>query len=125
MTGQKPNAAYEKAYAFAVRVVKCCQFLTGEKKEYVLSKQLLRGGTSIGANLAEANGAISEADFSAKVSVSYKECQEAKYWLNLLKDTGYLEESAYASFYADANELGKILFAILRTTRMANAKNDH
>lgn len=88
------------------------------EKEYVLSKQLLRSGTSTGANLAEANGAISKADFSAKVSIAYKECQETKYWLSLLKDTGYLDENAYASIHADADELGKILFAILKTTRI-------
>lgn len=121
----KPNVGYEKAYAFAVRVVKCCQYLAGDKKEYVLSKQLLRSGTSIGANLAEANGAISKADFSAKVSISYKECQETKYWLNLLKDTGYLDEAAFASVHADADELGKILFAILKTTRIQKQNIDH
>lgn len=118
------NVVYEKTYAFAVRVVKCCQYLVNEKKEYVLSKQLLRSGTSIGANLAEANGAISKADFfSAKVSIAYKECQESKYWLSLLKDTGYLEESAFESIYADADELGKILFSILKTTRLNTTKN--
>lgn len=118
--GGKKNVGYEKAYAFAVRVVKCCQYLAGEKREYVLSKQLLRSGTSIGANLAEANGAISIADFSAKVSISYKECQETKYWLNLLRDTGYLDEAAFTSIQADAEELGRILFTILKTTRMNN-----
>ncbi|NLF07400.1 MAG: four helix bundle protein [Pirellulaceae bacterium] len=118
MSNGKKNVGYEKAYAFAVRVVKCCQYLAGEKKEYVLSKQLLRSGTSIGANLAEANGAISKADFSAKMSISYKECQETKYWLCLLKDTGYLAPSAFTSIHADADELGKILFSILKTTRI-------
>ena len=112
------NIGYKKAYAFAIRVVRCCQFLAKEKKEYVLSKQLLRSGTSIGANLAEANGAISKADFSAKVSISYKETQETKYWLNLLKDTGYLDELSFESIHADADELGKILFSILKTTRI-------
>ncbi len=66
----------------------------------MLSKQLLPSGIFIGANLAEANGAISEADFSAKVSISYKECQETKYWLSLLRDTGYLDEAAFASIRA-------------------------
>ncbi len=117
---KKHNVGYEKAYAFAVRIVKCCQYLSKEKKEYVLSKQLLRSGTSIGANLAEANGAISPSDFSAKVSISYKECQETKYWLNLLKDAGFIDESAFQSIFEDADELGKILFSILKTTRMNN-----
>lgn len=122
---EKPNVAYNKAYAFAIRIVKCCQYLVGEKKEYVLSKQLLRCGTSIGANLAEANGAISKADFSAKVSISYKECQECRYWLRLLKDTGYLDESAFLSIHADADELGRILFSILKTTRILKPNIDH
>ena len=121
----KPNVGYEKAYAFAVRVVKCCQYLAGKKKEYVLSKQLLRSGTSIGANLAEANGAISKADFSAKVSIAYKECQETKYWLSLLRDTGSLDDASFTSIHADADELGRILFAILKTTRIQKPTIDH
>jgi four helix bundle protein len=116
--GANENPAYEKAYALAVRVVKCCQYLAAKKREHVLSRQLLRSGTSIGANVAEANGAISEADFSAKMSLAYKECKEAKYWLSLLKDTGYIDEAAFHSMHADADEVGAILFSILRTTRI-------
>ena len=71
MIGGKPNILYEKAYAFGVRVVRAYQFLSKEKREYVLAKQLLRCGTSIGANVAEANGALSDAEFSAKISISY------------------------------------------------------
>ena len=77
----KENVTYKKAYEFAIRIVKAYQYLCEEKKEYVLSKQLLRSGTSIGANIAEANGAISEADLSNKISIAYKECLE--------KNTGY------------------------------------
>ena len=117
MTENK-SIAYKKAYTFAIRIVKCCQWLQSEKKEFVLSKQLLRSGTAIGANLAEANGAISEADFSAKVSISYKECREVKYWLNLLKDTNYITNKNFDSIYTDAEEISKILFAILKTTRL-------
>ncbi len=101
MFGNK-SIAFDKAYAFAIRIVKCCQWVQKEKKEYVLSKQLLRSGTSIGANLAEANGAISDADFSSKISISYKECQETKYWLNLLKDTNYIEQSDFDNIIIDA-----------------------
>ncbi len=119
MFGNK-SIAFDKAYSFAIRIVKCCQWLQGEKKEYVLSKQLLRCGTSIAANLAEANGAISDADFSSKVSISYKECQETKYWLNLLKDTNYIEKSNFKSIINDAEEISKILFSILKTTRINN-----
>lgn len=112
------NALYEKTYAFAIRVVNAYRFLAEERKEYVLSKQFLRCGTSIGANVAEANGAISRADFSAKISIAYKECLEVKYWLCLLKDTGYIEERAFQSMYADADELARIMFSILKATRI-------
>ena len=86
----KKNNLYEKAYAFAIRVVKGYQFLSKEKREFILSKQLLRCGTSIGANISEANGAISKADFSSKISIAYKESLETKYWLNLLHDTDFI-----------------------------------
>lgn len=111
------NNVYNKSYAFAIRVVKSYQFLSEEKNEYILSKQLLRSGTSIGANISEANGAISKADFSARLSISYKECLETKYWLHLLKDTGYLDEKVFQSMLDDADELAKILFTILKKAR--------
>lgn len=117
MINGKDNVLYQKAYAFAVRVVKAYQFLSQEKKEFVLSKQLLRCGTSIGANVSEANGAISDADFSAKISISYKESLETKYWLNLLHDTEYLKSNIFNSLLIDADELSKILFTTLRSTR--------
>ena len=93
-----------------------------QKKEFVLSKQLLRSGTAIGANLAEANAAISEAELSAKVSIAYKESQETKYWLQLLKDTDYLTESSFESLHKDADEIAAILFATLKTTRINKNK---
>ncbi len=116
----KANPAYEKAYALAIRIVNAVTHLTEVKREFVMSKQLLRCGTSIGANLAEANGAISEADLSAKVSIAYKEAQETKYWLNLLKDTGYIDAKSHAGLFADVDEVAAILFAILKKTRMKN-----
>ncbi len=112
------NVLAEKSYAFSIWIVKAYQFLSEEKREFILSKQLLRCGTSIGANVAEANGAISRADFSVKISISYKECLETKYWLTLLKDTGYLDERPFDSIYQDADELAKIMFSILKTTRI-------
>jgi len=112
------NVTYEKGYAFAIRVVKAYQFLSEDKREFILSKQLLRSGTSIGANIAEANGAISKSDFSAKISVTYKECLETKFWLSLLKDTGYIDQKAFESIFNDADELAKILFSILKSTRI-------
>lgn len=113
------SKAYEKAYRFAIRVVRAYRYLCQEEKEYVLSKQFLRCGTSIGANLAEANGGISDSDFSAKVSIAYKECQETKYWLNLLKDTDLIDERTFTSMHNDAEEIAKMLFAVLRKTRIS------
>ena len=107
------SQVYDKAYQFAIRIVKAYQHLREEKKEYILSKQLLRSGTSIGANIAEANGGISKADFRAKMSIAYKECLESKYWLSLLKDTGYITPQAFESIYSDAEEISKMLWKIV------------
>ena len=85
---KKDNPLKDKSYAFAVRIVKMYKYLCDKKHEYVLSKQVLRSGTSIGAKIVEANGAISKDDFSAKMSITYKEALETKYWLDLLKDSG-------------------------------------
>ena len=112
------NVLYDKSYKFAIRTVNAYKYLVEKKKEYILSKQLLRSGTSIGANVAEANGAISKPDFSAKLSIAYKEYLETKYWLSLLKDTHYIESKAFQSIYKDADEIGRLLFAILKTTRI-------
>ncbi len=116
----KDSKVYDKAYPFAIRIVNAYQWLVKEHQEYVLSKQLLKSGTSIGANIAEANGAISQADFAAKISIAYKECLETKYWLSLLQDTGYLSQEAFESIYQDAEEIAKILFSILRSTHKFN-----
>ncbi len=110
------NITYQKAYAFAVCMVNAFKYLQSEKRAFILSKQLLHSGTSIGANIAEANGAISNADFFAKMSIP-KEYLETKYWLNLLKDTAYIDEKMYISVYEDADELVKILYTILRKMR--------
>lgn len=117
---KKDNVVYDKAYQFAIRVINAYKYLTQEKKEFILSKQLIKSGTSIGANIAEANGAISQADFSAKMSIAYKECLETKYWLSLLKDTGYIDSKAFQSIYQDVDEIGKLLFSIIKTTRIDN-----
>lgn len=110
------SQVYDKAYKFAIRVVNAYKHLSQDKKEFVLSKQLLRSGTSIGANIAEANGAISKADFRAKRSIAYKECLETKYWLSLLKDTEYISSQGFASIHGDAEEISKMLWKILKTT---------
>jgi four helix bundle protein len=114
----KKSIVYQKAYAFSIRIVKLYKHLCEQRKEYVLSKQRLRCGTSIGANIAEANGAISDNDFSSKISIAYKESLETKYWLNLLKDTDYLSIGDFESLFADADEIAKMLFSILKTTRI-------
>ena len=121
---KKGNVVQDKSFEFAVLIVKAYQYLTSKKREFVLSKQMLRCGTSIGANVSEANGAISKADFSNKISIAYKECLETKYWISLLKRTGFIEKKAHESLFADADEIGGILFTILKTTRIKSISND-
>ncbi len=89
---KKDNVVQEKSYAFAIRIVKVYQYLCAEKKEFVLSKQLLRCGTSIGANIEEAIGGQSKKDFFAKLTISYKEARETHYWIRLLPDTEYINK---------------------------------
>ena len=112
--GVETTARY-KSKRFAVRIVKLYQFLCSEKKEYVLSKQVLRSGTSIGANLAEAETAISRKDFLSKVYIALKECSETLYWLELLKETEFLTQEQFDSVYHDCEELKKMLTATTKT----------
>jgi four helix bundle protein len=111
------NIIQNKSYAFAIRIVKVYQFLSNEKKEFVLSKQLLRCGTSIGANIEEAIGGQSEKDFFAKLTISYKEARETHYWIRLLKDTDYLTNEQSESLLSDVTELLKIIGSIQKTLR--------
>lgn len=113
----KENVVQEKSYAFAVRIVRLYQHLTTAKKEFVLSKQILRSGTSIGANVEEAIGGQSRADFIAKLSIAYKEARETAYWLRLLKDTDYLSPAEFDSIHADAEELCRLLAAIQKSSK--------
>ena len=106
-----------KSLNFAKRIVYAYQFLSTEKKEYVLSKQLLRSGTSIGANLAEARYGISKKDFLSKVYIALKECAETAYWLELLYSTDYLSEPEFRSLLADCEELRRMLSATTKSTR--------
>ncbi len=117
------NPLLKKSYDFALCIVILYKQLVKIEKEYVLSKQLLRSGTSIGANVSEANGAISKADFSAKISIAYKESLETKYWLNLLRDSDYLSKEKADKLIIDADELSKIMFSILKTTRIRKPDN--
>lgn len=111
------NLVQTKSYAFAVRIVRLYQHLSANKKEDVLSKQVLRSGTSVGANVEEAIGGQSRADFVAKLGIAYKEARETSYWLRLLKDTEYLTETEFESIHADAEELCRIIGAIQKTTK--------
>jgi four helix bundle protein len=114
---KKDNIVQIKSYAFAVRVVKACQYLNNEKKEFVLSKQLLRSGTSIGANIEEAIGGQSDKDFFAKLTIAYKEARESHYWVRLLKDTDYLNQEEANSLINDVEELMRIIGSIQKTMR--------
>jgi len=98
-------------------MVKLYQHLSDEKREFVLSKQLLRSGTSIGANVEEAIGGQTEKDFFAKLTIAYKEARESRYWINLLTDTHYLTTTQSASLLTDIEELLKIIGSILKTLR--------
>ena len=109
------NAVVEKNFEFAVRIVKLYRYLMKEHKEYVLSKQLLRSGTSIGANVAEAQRGQSKADFISKMSIALKEANETEYWLKLLYRTDYLSKAQYDSISMDSRELLGILMAICKT----------
>lgn len=111
------NVIQIKSYAFAVRIVKVYQFLSNEKKEFVLSKQLLRCGTSIGANVEEAIGGQSNKDFFAKLTIAYKEARETHYWIRLLKDTDYLSKEQSEILLNDVTELLKIIGSIQKTLR--------
>ena len=110
-----PRPAREKSMHFSIRIIKIYRFLCQEKQEYILSKQLLRSGTSIGANLAESECAISKKDFAAKIYIALKECAETAYWLDLLYKTDYLPEQQYFSLHRDCIELQKILTATTKT----------
>ena len=113
------NLVVEKSLDFAVRIVNLNKYLTREHNEYIMSKQLLRCGTSIGANVAEAQRGQSKADFAAKMSIALKEASETEYCFKLLHRTEYLSKEQYDSIYADIQELLGILVAICRTS---NAK---
>ena len=111
------GVASEKSRRFAVGIVRLYQYLYEQKNEYVMSKRLLRAGTSIGANLAEAEYAFSRKEFLSKTYIALKEVSETMYWLDLLRDTDYLSSQEYDSIHSDALELRKLLSSITKTTR--------
>ena len=113
----KDNAIRDKSYAFAIRIVNAYKYLSDTKREFVLSKQMLRSGTGIGALVAEAHHAQSMADFLNKMNVALKEAYETSYWISLLKDTDYIDEKMYASISKDCSELVAMLVSIVKTVK--------
>jgi four helix bundle protein len=111
-----------KSYDFAIKIVRAYQHITQTQKEYVLSKQLLRSGTSIGANVREAEHAQSKADFLNKMNIALKEANETAYWLNILKDTEYLSMESFTSLKQPCDELISILVKIVSTTKKSLGK---
>ena len=114
----KNNPIEEKSFSFAVRSVKLYKHLTENKREFVLSKQFIRSGTSIGANVSEAERGQSKADFVSKMSIALKEANETEYWLRLLYAGEYLNEAEYESMSRDVNELISLLVAICKTANL-------
>lgn len=118
---KQDNIIQEKTFAFAVRIVNLYKYLCEEKKEFILSKQVLRSGTSIGANIEESIGGQSEKDFIAKLSIAYKEARETAYWLKLLLATDYLNQEQAESLFKDAEEICKIIGKIQITMKIRNS----
>ena len=114
---KQDNAIVNKSKAFALRIIKLYKYLCNEQNEYVLSKQILRSGTSIGANVKEAIRGQSKPDFYAKLNIALKEASETEYWLELLHESEYIEPSAFQSIYADCQEIIRLLVAITKTQK--------
>ena len=114
---KEDNLIVEKSKAFALRIIKMYQYLCQTRNEFILSKQVLRCGTSIGANVKEALSGQSKADFYAKMYIAYKEASETEYWLELLHESGYLNDSDFESIYSDCKSLIRILTSITKTQK--------
>ena len=111
------KAVQSKSFYFALRIVNLCKYLQTEKKGFILTKQLLRSGTSIGSNVAESEHAQSRADFSSKMNIALKEAAETDYWLRLLHEANYLSHAEFQSVYTDCKELERLLAAIVKTMK--------
>ena len=118
----KENIVRDKSFRFSVRIINLIKMLNRERKEFVVCNQVLRSGTSIGANVREALNAESVADFTHKFGIAQKECDETCYWLELLRETEYINETEYNSIYNDATELLKIIRSIILSTKNKNKK---
>ena len=117
MKTKEENIIVAKSYAFAVRCVNLYKFLCEEKKDYTIGRQLLRSGTSIGANVKEAIRGVSRADFATKMSISLKEASESEFWNEILRDTSYITEEQADSMLKDCQELLKLLMSIVKTSK--------
>ena len=111
------NIIADKSKAFAIRIIRMYKYLCNDKKEYILSKQVLRSVTSIGANVKEANCAVSKPDFYTKIGIALKEASETEYWIELLHETEYLTDVQFNSIYADCQEVLKLLMSISRSKK--------
>ena len=120
---KEDNIVATKSKTFAIRIIRMYQWLTKEKKEFILSKQCLRSGTSIGANIAEGMKGQSTNDFIAKLHISLKEANETAYWLDLLKETDYIDEKTFVSIDKDCTELIKLITSIIKSTKNNNNKH--
>ena len=116
------NAVVEKSKSFAIRIVRAYKYLTAEKNEYVLSKQLLRSGTSIGANVKEAIRGQSKPDFYSKLNIALKEASETEYWLEILYETEYIDKKLFDSIISDCREIIKLLISITKTQKSRTKK---
>ena len=112
------NVVKDKSFGFAIRIVRLYRFLVTEKKEFLLSKQLLRSGTSVGAMVREAEHAETKKDFIHKMAIAQKEINESIYWLELMKETDYLNDSEFESLYNDAIEIIKLITSIIKSTKV-------
>lgn len=121
---KKKAGIHELSYDFACRITRLFQYLTedAEYKEYLMSKQLYRSGTSVGANVRESKHAQSDADFLSKLSIAYKEADESDYWINLLHDNGYLEDTMFDPLNCDSQRIMKVLTSIVKTVRQKMEK---
>ena len=117
MDAEKPNAVLEKSYSFALRIVQLSRHLQADLREYVLSRQVQRSGTSIGANVEEANAGLTKRDFTAKMGVASKEARETRYWLRLLRDSNTGDRAMLDPLLADCGELVRMLTAIVKTSQ--------
>jgi len=118
----KDNIIKDKSYAFALRIVKAYKYLIQEHREFVLSKQVLRSGTAIGALVWESVHAQSKADFISKINIALKEANETEYWLMLLKDSEYMDNNTFSSIHKDCDELIRLLVSILKTSKANTTK---